>query len=162
MNIVQQIEAEETSRLTTERSVPDFAPGDTLRVNVRVVEGNRERVQAFEGVADDWCVETEKLLDEYLSILKRIAELNEILASPERLLDVIREELQAIRDQYGDERKTEIQASHLDLTIEDLINEEDLVVTISHQGYAKTQPLDSYQAQKRGGRGRAATRPLIF
>ena len=50
MNIVQQIEAEETSRLTTERSVPDFAPGDTLRVNVRVVEGNRERVQAFEGV----------------------------------------------------------------------------------------------------------------
>ncbi|ABE59519.1 MULTISPECIES: DNA gyrase subunit A [Chromohalobacter] len=102
-------------------------------------------------------LETEKLLDEYLSILKRIAELNEILASPERLLDVIREELQAIRDQYGDERKTEIQASHLDLTIEDLINEEDMVVTISRSGYAKTQPLSDYQAQRRGGRGKSAT-----
>ncbi|RXE48601.1 DNA gyrase subunit A [Chromohalobacter israelensis] len=102
-------------------------------------------------------LETEKLLDEYLSILKRIAELNEILASPERLLEVIREELQAIRDQYGDERKTEIQASHLDLTIEDLINEEDMVVTISRSGYAKTQPLSDYQAQRRGGRGKSAT-----
>ncbi|GAB3340063.1 MULTISPECIES: DNA gyrase subunit A [Chromohalobacter] len=102
-------------------------------------------------------LETEKLLDEYLSILKRIAELNEILASPERLLEVIREELGAIRDQYGDDRKTEIQASHLDLTIEDLINEEDMVVTISRSGYAKTQPLSDYQAQRRGGRGKSAT-----
>ncbi|MCK0714642.1 DNA gyrase subunit A [Chromohalobacter sarecensis] len=102
-------------------------------------------------------LETEKLLDEYLSILKRIAELNEILASPERLLEVIREELGAIRDQYGDDRKTEIQASHLDLSIEDLINEEDMVVTISRSGYAKTQPLSDYQAQRRGGRGKSAT-----
>ncbi|WP_280562275.1 DNA gyrase subunit A [Chromohalobacter sp. 48-RD10] len=102
-------------------------------------------------------LETEKLLDEYLSILQRIAELNEILASPERLLEVIREELGAIRDQYGDDRKTEIQASHLDLTIEDLINEEDMVVTISRSGYAKTQPLSDYQAQRRGGRGKSAT-----
>ncbi|MCK0745675.1 DNA gyrase subunit A [Chromohalobacter nigrandesensis] len=102
-------------------------------------------------------LETEKLLDEYLSILKRIAELNEILASPERLLEVIREELGAIRDQYGNDRKTEIQASHLDLTIEDLINEEDMVVTISRSGYAKTQPLSDYQAQRRGGRGKSAT-----
>jgi len=102
-------------------------------------------------------LETEKLLDEYLSILKRIAELNEILASPERLLEVIREELGAIRDQYGDDRQTEVQASHLDLSIEDLINEEDMVVTISRSGYAKTQPLSDYQAQRRGGRGKSAT-----
>ncbi len=70
---------------------------------------------------------------------------------------MIRDELASIRDTYGDERRTEILSSQEDLTVEDLITEEDLVVTISHQGYAKTQPLDSYQAQKRGGRGRAAT-----
>ncbi|WP_048308688.1 DNA gyrase subunit A [Halomonas sp. PR-M31] len=102
-------------------------------------------------------LETEKLLNEYLGILERIAELNEILASPDRLLEVIREELIAIRDQYGDARKTEIQISHLDLSIEDLINEEDMVVTISRSGYAKTQPITDYQAQRRGGRGKSAT-----
>ncbi|HSH48647.1 MAG TPA: DNA gyrase C-terminal beta-propeller domain-containing protein, partial [Halomonas sp.] len=102
-------------------------------------------------------LETEKLLDEYLSILQRIAELMEILASAERLLEVIREELIAVRDQYGDPRRTEIQASHLDLSIEDLIAEEDMVVTVSRTGYAKTQPLSDYQAQRRGGRGKSAT-----
>ncbi|MGO2133421.1 MAG: DNA gyrase subunit A [Halomonas sp.] len=102
-------------------------------------------------------LETEKLLDEYTSILERIAELMEILASSERLLEVIREELVAVRDQYGDERRTEIQASHLDLSMEDLIAEEDMVVTVSRTGYAKTQPLSDYQAQRRGGRGKSAT-----
>ncbi|MCG7598925.1 DNA gyrase subunit A [Halomonas sp. McH1-25] len=102
-------------------------------------------------------LETEKLLNEYLGILERIAELTEILASADRLLEVIREELIAIRDQYGDQRKTEIQISRLDLTIEDLINEEDMVVTISRSGYAKTQPISDYQAQRRGGRGKSAT-----
>ncbi|MHB0774314.1 DNA gyrase subunit A [Halomonas sp. WWR20] len=102
-------------------------------------------------------LETEKLLDEYLGILGRIAELSHILASPDRLLEVIREELIAIRDQYGDERRSVIQTSRLDLTIEDLINEEDMVVTVSRSGYAKTQPLSDYQAQRRGGRGKSAT-----
>ncbi|WP_110602858.1 DNA gyrase subunit A [Salinicola lusitanus] len=102
-------------------------------------------------------LETEKLLDEYLSILERIAELNHILASPDRLLEVIREELEAIRDQYGNERKTEIHTSRLDLSMEDLIAEEDMVVTLSRGGYAKTQPITDYQAQKRGGRGKSAT-----
>jgi len=102
-------------------------------------------------------LETEKLLDEYLSILERIAELNHILASPDRLLEVIREELEAIRDQYGDARRTEIHTSRLDLTMEDLIAEEDMVVTLSRGGYAKTQPISDYQAQKRGGRGKSAT-----
>ncbi|QJQ96522.1 MULTISPECIES: DNA gyrase subunit A [Halomonadaceae] len=102
-------------------------------------------------------LETEKLLEEYLTILERIAELTEILASSERLLEVIREELIAVRDQFGDARRTEIQASHLDLRMEDLIAEEDMVVTISRSGYAKTQPLSDYQAQRRGGRGKSAT-----
>ncbi|WP_353981844.1 DNA gyrase subunit A [Salinicola endophyticus] len=102
-------------------------------------------------------LETEKLLDEYLSILERIAELNHILASPDRLLEVIREELEGIRDQYGNARLTEIQTSRLDLTMEDLIAEEDMVVTLSRGGYAKTQPISDYQAQKRGGRGKSAT-----
>ncbi|MFN2331026.1 MAG: DNA gyrase subunit A [Halomonas sp.] len=102
-------------------------------------------------------LETEKLLDEYLSILEKIAELMAILASSERLLEVIREELIAIRDQFGDKRRTEIQASHLDLSMEDLIAEEDMVVTVSRSGYAKTQPLTDYQAQRRGGRGKSAT-----
>ncbi|WP_106478350.1 DNA gyrase subunit A [Phytohalomonas tamaricis] len=102
-------------------------------------------------------LETEKLLEEYKSILDTIAELTRILASPERLMEVIRDELVAVRDQYGDERRSEIQISRRDLTIEDLINEEDMVVTISRSGYAKTQPLTDYQAQKRGGRGKSAT-----
>ncbi|WP_110655080.1 DNA gyrase subunit A [Salinicola halimionae] len=102
-------------------------------------------------------LETEKLLDEYLSILEKIAELNHILASPDRLLEVIREELEAVRDQYGNERRTEIHTSRLDLSMEDLIAEEDMVVTLSRGGYAKTQPITDYQAQKRGGRGKSAT-----
>ncbi|MAY72399.1 MAG: DNA gyrase subunit A [Halomonas sp.] len=102
-------------------------------------------------------LETEKLLDEYLTILEKIAELMAILASADRLLEVIREELIAVRDQFADERRTDIQASHLDLSIEDLIAEEDMVVTVSRSGYAKTQPLSDYQAQRRGGRGKSAT-----
>ncbi|MGQ7249453.1 DNA gyrase subunit A [Halomonas sp. V046] len=102
-------------------------------------------------------LETEKLLDEYLAILEKIAELMAILASAERLLEVIREELTAVRDQFGDERRTVIQASHLDLSMADLIAEEDMVVTVSRSGYAKTQPLSDYQAQRRGGRGKSAT-----
>ncbi|MBZ9537795.1 DNA gyrase subunit A [Modicisalibacter tunisiensis] len=102
-------------------------------------------------------LETEKLLNEYSGILERIAELSAILASADRLLEVIREELSAVRDQYGDARKTEIQTSRLDLTIEDLISEEDMVVTISRSGYAKSQPISDYRAQRRGGRGKSAT-----
>ena len=102
-------------------------------------------------------LETEKLLAEYSSILERIAELMEILSSADRLMEVIREELREVRAQYADERRTEIMTSRRDLTIEDLINEEDMVVTVSRSGYAKTQPLSDYQAQKRGGRGKSAT-----
>ncbi|MEE8243688.1 MAG: DNA gyrase C-terminal beta-propeller domain-containing protein, partial [Pseudomonadales bacterium] len=83
-------------------------------------------------------------------------DVQDVLGSSERLETVIREELEEIREAYGDARRTEIVGTHQDLSVEDLVTEEDLVVTISHQGYAKTQPLDVYQAQRRGGRGKAA------
>ncbi len=102
-------------------------------------------------------LEHEKLLAEYQEILQLIGELLEILGSEERLLEVICEELQQVKDGFGDARRTEIVASQVDLTIADLIPEEERVVTISHGGYAKSQPLEAYQAQRRGGRGRSAT-----
>ncbi|OOY88388.1 DNA gyrase subunit A, partial [Solemya velum gill symbiont] len=103
-------------------------------------------------------LEQEKILKEYEEILARIAALLNILSSPDRLMKVIREELVAIREQFGDERRTEIIFNRLDLTTEDLIPEEDMVVTISHLGYAKSQPLADYQAQRRGGKGKSATK----
>lgn len=102
-------------------------------------------------------LETEKLLEEYREILEKIAEFLSILSDPEKLLTVIREELAAVKEEFGDERRTEITMSKRDLTVADLINEEDLVVTISHGGYAKTQPVEAYQAQRRGGRGKSST-----
>ncbi len=102
-------------------------------------------------------LEHEKIIAEYEELLKVIAELMAILASEVRLMEVIRDELIEMRDQYGDERRTEIISSQEDLTIEDLITEEDVVVTLSHEGYAKSQPLSTYSAQRRGGKGKAAT-----
>ncbi|MET0105045.1 MAG: DNA gyrase subunit A [Sedimenticola sp.] len=102
-------------------------------------------------------LEQDKILNEYSEILEKIKYLLDILASPERLMEVIRDELTAMQDQYGDERRTEIIKTRLDLTLEDLITEEDVVVTLSHAGYAKAQTLDTYQAQRRGGKGKTAT-----
>ncbi len=102
-------------------------------------------------------LEQDKILGEFEELLKLIRELLEILASPERLMQVIRDELIEIKTQFGDERRTEITASQEDLTIEDLITEENVVVTLSHQGYVKYQPLTAYQAQRRGGKGKSAT-----
>jgi DNA gyrase subunit A len=103
-------------------------------------------------------LEQEKLTKEYEEILQRVKELLHILSDPGRLLTVIREELEAIREQYGDGRRTEILEHRIDLSLEDLITEEDVVVTLSHEGYAKYQSLDRYQAQRRGGTGKSATR----
>jgi DNA gyrase subunit A len=101
-------------------------------------------------------LEHEKLLNEYQERLIEIADFLDILTDSERLKLVIREELEEIVTEFGDERRTVISASQHDLTVEDLITEEDRVVTISHGGYAKTQPLSDYQAQRRGGVGKAA------
>jgi DNA gyrase subunit A len=103
-------------------------------------------------------LERAKIIEEYKEILNKIKALTEILQNPDELVRVIREELGAIRDEYGDARRTEIVEDHANVTNEDLIPEEDLVVTLSHGGYAKAQGLDTYQAQKRGGRGRSATK----
>ena len=103
-------------------------------------------------------LEHEKILDEYKQLLIQIGELLHILASPERLMEVIREELEAVRDQFQDARRTEITASSADINIEDLIAQEDVVVTLSHQGYVKYQPLSDYEAQRRGGKGKSATK----
>ncbi|MFJ5287559.1 DNA gyrase C-terminal beta-propeller domain-containing protein, partial [Pseudomonas sp. NPDC088429] len=102
-------------------------------------------------------LEHEKLLAEYQEILNQIGELIRILNSAVRLMEVIREELEVIRAEYGDVRRTEILDARLDLTLGDMIPEEERVVTISHGGYAKTQPLAAYQAQRRGGKGKSAT-----
>lgn len=102
-------------------------------------------------------LEHEKILDEYKELLLLIAELLHILGSPERLMEVICEELEAVKTQYGDARRTEIQDNAMDINMEDLITEEDVVVTLSHLGYAKYQALSDYEAQRRGGRGKAAT-----
>ena len=103
-------------------------------------------------------MEHEKILSEYKALLDLIAELMHILASPERLMEVIREELVLIRDEFGDERRTEITNASHDLALEDLICEEDVVVTLSNEGYVKYQVLSDYQAQRRGGKGKAATK----
>ncbi|MFA6303141.1 MAG: DNA gyrase subunit A [Legionella sp.] len=102
-------------------------------------------------------LEQDKILSEFEELLLVIKELLDILASPERLMQVIRDELLEVKTQFGDERRTEITASQEDLTIEDLITEEDVVVTLSHQGYVKYQPISAYQAQRRGGKGKSAT-----
>ncbi len=102
-------------------------------------------------------LEQDKIIKEFEEILERIADLLDILSSADRLMQVIREELIAIRDQYGDARRTEIVVTQQDLSLEDLITPEDVVVTLSHAGYAKAQPLEEYQSQKRGGKGKTAT-----
>jgi DNA gyrase subunit A len=102
-------------------------------------------------------LEQDKIVNEFQQILDVIKALIEILSNPERLLEVIREELEEIRDSYADERRSEIMADELDFNMEDLITEEDVVVTFSHEGYAKSQQLDVYHTQRRGGRGKSAT-----
>ena len=101
-------------------------------------------------------LERDKIVNDYRELLERIADLLDILARPERVTTIIGEELTAIRDQFGDKRRSEIITSTTELGIEDLITPMDMVVTLSHAGYIKSQPLDDYRAQKRGGRGKQA------
>ena len=102
-------------------------------------------------------LEKDKILKEYSDLLKTITDLLDILSRPERLMKVIHDELKDIQDRYGDERRTEIVQTQKDLSMEDLITEEDVVVTLSHAGYAKSQPVNTYRSQRRGGRGKTAT-----
>jgi len=102
-------------------------------------------------------LEQDKIVNEYRQLLEQIDEYLFILGSDIRLMEIIREELVAIKDQYSDARRTEIIQNQLDLSEQDLITEEDMVVTMSHEGYVKSQPLSDYKAQRRGGRGKSAT-----
>ena len=102
-------------------------------------------------------LEKDKILTEYEALLAAITNLLDILARPERLLRVIREELNEILARYGDPRRTRIVSTREDLSMEDLITEEDVVVTLSRAGYAKAQPIGAYRSQRRGGRGKSAT-----
>jgi DNA gyrase subunit A len=102
-------------------------------------------------------LERDKIVGEYAEILGRIRDLSDILARPERLLEVIRAELIKVKDEFADKRRTEINVDHSDLTMEDLIEDQPVVCTLSRDGYAKTQPITEYRRQNRGGRGRAAT-----
>ena len=103
-------------------------------------------------------LEHEKIVEEYKELLTEIAELLHILNSADRLMEVIREELERVKAEFGDERRTEITAASGDINIEDLIAQEDVVVTLSHAGYVKYQPLSDYEAQRRGGKGKSATK----
>ncbi|NLP36928.1 MAG: DNA gyrase subunit A [Firmicutes bacterium] len=102
-------------------------------------------------------LEREKLEEEYLELIKKIAYLREILANERLIYQIIKDEISVIRDKYGDERRTKIVAQEDDLLIEDLIAEEDMVITLTHKGYIKRQPVDAYRTQRRGGRGVTAT-----
>jgi DNA gyrase subunit A len=102
-------------------------------------------------------LEQEKITAEHKQLTDLIIDLNEIVSSQERLLQVIRDELLAVKEQFGDARRTEIIDSEGDFSLEDLMPEEDVVVTLSHEGYAKIQPVETYQAQHRGGKGKSAT-----
>jgi len=102
-------------------------------------------------------LEQEKITTDYGAVMDLIVDLIDILAKPDRVTKIVRDELTAIRDQFGDKRRSEIVAQGVDLSIEDLIAPQDMVVTLSHGGYMKAQPVDEYRAQKRGGRGKQAT-----
>lgn len=104
-------------------------------------------------------LEREKLEEEYLELIKKIAYLREVLANERLVYQIIKEEISVVRDKYGDERRTKIVAQEDDLLVEDLIAEEDVVITLTHKGYIKRQPVDTYRTQRRGGRGVTAMQP---
>ena len=103
-------------------------------------------------------LEKDKIFNEFNELLEQIKNLLDILQTPDLLMQVIRKELTEIRDNFGTARMTEIIETKIDLTLEDLIAQEDRVVTLSHGGYVKAQSLSDYHAQRRGGKGKAATK----
>ena len=151
--VVQLVERAGADSSRPEGLASEFGmQGDQYRLSQAQVDAILElRLHRLTGLEQD------KIFAEYEELLNKIAELIAILADVNRLMEVIREELEAIKADFGDERRTEITASQHDMTIEDLIAEEERVVTLSNTGYIKSQPLADYQAQRRGGRGKSAT-----
>ena len=151
------------SKMLAASQVEESAPDDIATGYGMVEDGYRLSEVQAQAILDLRLhrltgLEQEKIRTEYSEILERIRSLLEILEDPDRLMQVVRKELVDIRDRYGDARRTEIIERHEDLNNEDLITPEDMVVTLSHEGYAKSQPVADYQAQRRGGKGRVATR----
>jgi DNA gyrase subunit A len=147
-----------------ERAGADASRPDALGIEFGLVEGRyRLTGKQAQSILDLRLhkltgLEQDKIINEYREILDKIEDLLDILNREQRLMAEIRKELLEIKEQFADERRTEIVINHQDLTVEDLINDEEVVVTLSHLGYAKAQPLETYSAQRRGGRGKAATR----
>jgi DNA gyrase subunit A len=145
------------------RTGADASRPDDLPAELGLVEGgyrlSDEQAQAILDLRLQKLtgLEQEKIIQEYGELLDQIRDYLDILSRPERLLRVIRDELEAVREQYADPRRTEIIEDHENLSMEDLITEEDVVVTLSHAGYAKSQPVDTYRSQRRGGKGKSAT-----
>ncbi len=145
-----------------ERAGDDLSRPEDLSANYGLIDGGYRLSPAQAQAILDMRLnrltglEKEKIHAEYKELLVIIEDLLDILLNPERLMQVIRDELSTIKETYGDERRTEIITNHQDLCLEDLIEDEPMVVTLSHEGYVKTQPLDAYESQRRGGRGKAA------
>ncbi|HQR59818.1 MAG TPA: DNA gyrase subunit A [Methylophilaceae bacterium] len=118
--------------------------------DVQAQEILQMRLQRLTGLEQD------KIVSEYKEVIDVITDLLDILAKPERVTEIIAGELAAIRQQFGDKRRSEIEHNAQDISLEDLITPQDVVVTLSHTGYVKSQPLDEYRAQRRGGRGKQA------
>ena len=151
LSLLERVEADDTRP-------EDLAPGYGLvsehiyRLSLQQAQAILEmRLHRLTGL------EQEKILEEYKGLIAKIGEYLHILRSPERLTEVVRDELLEIKEQYGDTRRTEIDQNYQDLDDEDLIAEEERIVTLSRGGYLKTQPLSDYRAQHRGGRGKSAT-----
>ncbi len=126
--------------------------GDQYRLSdIQAQEILQMRLQRLTGLEQD------KIVDEYREVIDQIADLLDILARPERVTAIIREEMTQVRDEFGDERASRIELNATELDTEDLIQPTDMVVTLSHEGYIKSQPLSEYSAQRRGGRGKKAT-----
>jgi DNA gyrase subunit A len=145
-------------RAAMEASRPDglsvdfgLTPNGYRLSDVQAQEILQMRLQRLTGLEQD------KIVNEYKEVMDVITDLLDILATPGRVTQMIVEELSAIRQQFGDKRRSEIVHNAQDLSLEDLITPQDVVVTLSHTGYVKSQPLEEYRAQKRGGRGKQAT-----
>ncbi len=151
--VVALLERADASRSRPEDLAPEFGIAvDIYRLSDTQAQAILElQLQRLTGLEQD------KIIGEYKDLLEKIDEYLLILSSDERLMAIIRDELKEIRDEYGDKRRTEIIHTQLDLSDGDLITEEDMVVTMSHEGYVKSQPLTDYKAQRRGGRGKSAT-----
>jgi DNA gyrase subunit A len=132
---------------------PEYGLGpDGYRLSEQQAQAILElRLQRLTGLEQD------KIVVEYRELIEKIADLLDILSRPERITAIIGDELKAIREQYGDKRKSEIVPNAEDIDLEDLITPQDVVVTFSHAGYIKSQPVADYRAQRRGGRGKLAT-----